>query len=40
MRLHLTVTASRTASEPTDPDPTNDSDSASCIVVTPLLVLC
>jgi YVTN family beta-propeller protein len=34
------VTATRTASTPTDPNPANDTDSASCTVVSILLAIC
>lgn len=34
------VTATLTSSSPADPNPANNSDSATCTVVTPLLVAC
>jgi uncharacterized repeat protein (TIGR01451 family) len=38
--LPLHATATRTASSPTDPTATNDSDTASCYAITPLLIHC
>ncbi|MFJ2153978.1 IPT/TIG domain-containing protein [Streptomyces microflavus] len=37
---HVTVSATRTASAPTDPNPANDSDSATCTVVSIILATC
>lgn len=37
---HVTVTAARTASTPTDPNTANDSDSATCTVISVLLATC
>lgn len=38
--LPLSATATRTASTPPDPNPANDTSTASCLALTPLLVLC
>jgi alpha-tubulin suppressor-like RCC1 family protein len=38
--LPLPATATRTASTPVDPNPTNDRASADCLVVTGLIILC
>ena len=38
--LPLHATATRTASSPTDPNATNDSDTAYCYAITPLLIHC
>lgn len=38
--LPLPATATRTASTPTDPNPNNDRATASCVVVTGLIILC
>jgi alpha-tubulin suppressor-like RCC1 family protein len=38
--LPLTATATRAASTPTDPNPANDHASASCAVITGLIILC
>ena len=38
--LPLPATATRTASTPSDPNPANDQASASCVVVTGLIILC
>ncbi|MET8825260.1 hypothetical protein ABZX40_35785 [Streptomyces sp. NPDC004610] len=37
---HITVTATRTASTPADPNPANDTDSATCTVISILLATC
>lgn len=37
---HVTVTGARTASTPTDPDPANDTASATCTVISFILATC
>ncbi|MQT03058.1 hypothetical protein FF041_23585 [Streptomyces jumonjinensis] len=37
---HVTVTGTRTASTPADPNPANDTDSATCTVISVLLTTC